>query len=106
MTCDTSQETERKTWGCKVYFPYDPTLPSEDIYYWIYRSRFDIEFLYRNGKQFTGLDNCQARNANSLDFAFNASLTAVNIAKALSTESGTNLSVEDVKLLIHNTVMV
>ena len=50
--------------------------------------------------------NCQAHNSNSLDFAFNASLSAVNIAKALSIESGLNLSVEDIKLLIHNTVMV
>ena len=68
-------------------------------------SRFQIEFIYRDAKQFTGLNDCQARNANSLDFAFNASLSAVNIAKALSAESGLNLSVEDVKILIHNTVM-
>ena len=60
----------------------------------------------RDGKQFTGLADCQARNAKSRGFAFNASLSAVNIAKALSIESGLNLSVEDVKLLIHNTVMV
>ena len=88
----------------KVYFSTDLTLSGEDIY-WVYRSHFTIEFLYRNGKHFTGLTNCQARNQNSLDFAFNASLTAINIAKALSVESGLNLSVEDVKLLIHNTVM-
>ena len=35
-----------------------------------------------------------------------ASLTAVNLAKALSIGSGMNPSVEDVKLLIHNTGMV
>ena len=39
-------------------------------------------------------------------FAFNASLSAINIAKELSMKSGLDLSVEDVKLLIHNTVMV
>ena len=98
-------DPDKKTQVRKVYFSTDLTLSGEDIY-WVYRSRFGIEFLYRDGKQFTGLTNCQARNQNSLDFAFNASLTAINIAKALSVESGLNLSVEDVKLLIHNTVMV
>ena len=96
---------DKKTQVRKVYFSTDLTLSGEDIY-WVYRSRFAIEFLYRDGKQFTGLTNCQARNSNSLDFAFNASLSAINIAKALSVESGLSLSVEDVKLLIHNTVMV
>lgn len=98
-------DPDKKTQVRKVYFSTDLTLSGEDIY-WVYRSRFGIEFLYRDGKQFTGLTNCQARNQNSLDFAFNASLTAINIAKALSVESGLNLSVEDVKLLIHNTVMI
>lgn len=98
-------DPNKKTQVRKVFFSTDLTLSGEDIY-WVYRSRFGIEFLYRDGKQFTGLDNCQARNKNSLNFAFNASLTAVNIAKALSIESGLSLSVEDVKLLIHNTVMV
>jgi hypothetical protein len=98
-------DPDKKTQVRKVYFSTDLTLSGEDIY-WVYRSRFAIEFLYRDGKQFTGLTNCQARNSNSLDFAFNASLSAINIAKALSVESGLSLSVEDGKLLIHNTVMV
>jgi len=46
-----------------------------------YRLRFQIEFLYRDAKQFTGLNSCQARSQNKLDFHFNASLTAVNLAK-------------------------
>jgi len=46
-----------------------------------YRSRFQIEFLYRDAKQHTGLNHCQARSENKLDFHFNASLTAVNLAK-------------------------
>ena len=97
-------DPERESQTRKVYFSTDLTLSGEDIY-WVYRSRFQIEFIYRDAKQFTGLNDCQARNANSLDFAFNASLSAVNIAKALSAESELNLSVEDVKILIHNTVM-
>lgn len=53
----------------------------------------------------TSLADCQARNKNSLDFAFNASLTAVNLAKAVAKGSGLDLSVEDLKILIHNAVM-
>ena len=40
-----------------------------------------IEFLFRDAKQFTGLSDCQARSKAKLDFHFNASLSAVNIAK-------------------------
>lgn len=47
----------------------------------IYRLRFQIEFLYRDAKQFTGLNNCEARSRNKLNFHWNMSLTAVNLAK-------------------------
>ncbi len=39
------------------------------------------EFIFRDAKQFTGLGHCQARGQASLDFHFNASLTALNLAK-------------------------
>ena len=98
-------DPDKKTQVRKVYFSTDLTLSGEDIYR-VYRSRFQIEFLYRDGKQFTGLTDCQARTRKSLNFAFNASLTAVNLAKAFAKGSGMNLPVEDVKLLVHNTVMI
>jgi len=47
------------------------------------RTRFQIEFCFRDGHQFTGLLDCQARDEKALDFACNASLAAVNITKAL-----------------------
>jgi hypothetical protein len=46
-----------------------------------YRVRFQIEFTYRDSKQYTGLVDCQARDKNRLDFHFNASLTTLNIAR-------------------------
>ncbi len=52
----------------------------ESIYIY-YKSRFQIEFLFRDSKQFTGLADCQARDLTKLDFHFNASLTALNLAK-------------------------
>jgi IS4 transposase len=46
-----------------------------------YRSRFQIEFLYRDAKQHFGLTSSQARSENKLNFHFNAALTAVNLSK-------------------------
>jgi hypothetical protein len=46
-----------------------------------YKSRFHIEFIFRDAKQFTGLCDCQSRQQSSLDFHFNASLAALNLAK-------------------------
>jgi len=47
----------------------------------LYHLRFQIEFLFRDSKQFTGLEDCQSRSAKKLDFHFNSSLTALNLAK-------------------------
>ena len=45
------------------------------------KARFQIEFLFRDAKQFTGLCDSQARSQAKLDLHFNASLTAVTLAK-------------------------
>ena len=49
--------------------------------YRYYKARFQIEFLFRDAKQFTGLSDCQARSQAKLEFHFNASLSAVTFAK-------------------------
>jgi DDE superfamily endonuclease len=48
----------------------------------LYAARFQIEFLFRDSKQFTGLLDCQARAAVALDFHFNASLATLNLVRA------------------------
>ena len=48
-----------------------------------YKTRFQIEFLYRDAKQFTGLEQCQSRKEKRLDFHFNTSLTTVSLAKTV-----------------------
>ncbi|MBD1847896.1 transposase [Cyanobacteria bacterium FACHB-63] len=55
-----------------------------------YKLRFQIEFLFRDAKQFTGFEDCQAHDAVKLAFHFNASLTALNLAKfeAIEQHSG------------------
>ena len=47
----------------------------------LYKLRFQIEFLFRDAKQFTGLADCQARDKRALYFHFNTALSAVNLAK-------------------------
>jgi hypothetical protein len=58
--------------------------------YQYYKLRFQIEFIFRDAKQFTRLEDCQARDARALEFHFNASLSALNLAKleALQQHSG------------------
>jgi hypothetical protein len=46
-----------------------------------YAARFQIEFLFRDAKQFTGLSECQSRDQQAIDFHLNAALAAVNIAR-------------------------
>ena len=48
----------------------------------LYAARFQIEFLFRDSKQFTGLLDCQARAASALDFHFNAALATLNLVRA------------------------
>jgi len=56
----------------------------------MYQARFQIEFLFRDGKQFAGLTECQARNAAALDFHFNASLATVSAARAAMVKEQAN----------------
>jgi hypothetical protein len=63
-----------------VLFSTDTDLAALKIYA-LYKARFQIEFLFRDAKQFTGLSDCQARNQAALHFHFNASMTALNLLK-------------------------
>ena len=47
----------------------------------LYVARFQIEFLFRDSKRFTGLLDCQAHR-RSLRFSFNASLATLNLVRA------------------------
>jgi hypothetical protein len=50
--------------------------------YRCYSARFQIEFVFRDARQFTGLADCQARSPEAIDTHVNASLMALNVAKA------------------------
>lgn len=72
--------------GYALLFSTDIALDAIDIYRY-YKARFQIEFIFRDAKQFTGLVDCQSRAQQKLDFHFNASLTALNLAKFASINS-------------------
>jgi hypothetical protein len=59
-----------------------------------YVSRFQIEFLFRDSKQFTGLSECQARHEAALDFHFNASLATLNLVRVEELLAAPDLSPE------------
>lgn len=83
----------------KLFFCTDVNVCGKDVFD-IYRTRFQIEFCYRDGHQFTGLMDCQARGEKAMDFCYNASLTAVNLVKTLRKETGTMLSIGQIKSLM------
>ncbi len=72
--------THRHTQGRAVLFSTDTDLDPVKLYRY-YVARFQIEFLFRDSKQFTGLAHSQARQAQALTFHVNASLTAVSLTK-------------------------
>lgn len=66
----------------EIYFAIEPNLNGIDLLIY-YKARFQIEFLYRDAKQFAQLQDFQSRKTEQLHFHFNASLTLVSLAKAL-----------------------
>ncbi len=89
----------------KLFFSNDITLSGQDVLLY-YRTRFQIEFCFRDSKQYTGLTDCQARGKRKLDFAFNASFTSLNIAKVAMKEMGMEYSMSSFKLLMTNIYLV
>ncbi len=68
-----------------VLFSTDAELSAADIFRF-YKARFQIEFIFRDAKQFAGFSDCQARGKEALHFHFNASVTLVNLARLLAQE--------------------
>jgi IS4 transposase len=63
-----------------LLFSSDEEMEGQDVYR-LYKARFQMEYLFRDSKQWTGLSDCQARDEQALHFHFNAALTAVNVMK-------------------------
>lgn len=63
-----------------VLFTTDLLMEPEEILK-LYRSRFQIEFLFRDAKQSAGLSSCQARDRAALEFHWNAAFACLNVAR-------------------------
>lgn len=72
-----------------VLFSTDTTLDARELVH-LYRLRFQVEFIFRDAKQYTGLCECQARSEARLAFHFNASLTALNLARLAEREASSS----------------
>lgn len=101
---------KKEKWNHKLYFCTDLDISAEMLLKY-YRTRFQIEFTFRDAKQHTGLNHCQARSENKLHIHFNSSLTAVNIAKvthwlSIPKEQRGAFSMADIKTIYHNELLL
>lgn len=83
----------------------------QKLSYIYYKTRYQIEFLYRDSKQSTGLEHCQSRSESKLHFHFNTALTTVSLAKALyhlnqPYEQRTAFSMTDIKIQYFNELVL
>ena len=88
----------------KLFFSNETSMTGEEVLN-CYRTSFQIEFCFRDTKQFTGLVDCQARNPWKLDFAYNMSFAALNVAKVMMKEIGMDYSMVSFKMLMFNTYL-
>ncbi len=84
----------------KIFFSNDLSLSGVDIVR-VYRTRFQIEFEFRNAKGYASLNRCQARSTNKLRTHFNMSFTSMNCLKMATREMGLDYSVSNLKTMAH-----
>ena len=89
----------------QLYFSTDQNQSALDVLEY-YRTRFQLEFCFRDSKQYAGITNCQSTDFRKLAFHFNASLTAINLAKAVCKRMGVPYSISSCKSMIHNAYML
>lgn len=99
----------KKTGNHQIFLSTNINMDAKKIVTY-YRMRFQIEFLIRDAKQFSGLEDCQARDKKKLNFHFNLSLTNVSIAKAqyylsIPKKERESFSLQDIKRMQHNTLL-
>lgn len=54
--------------------------------YQFYTARFQIEFLFRDAKGFTGLADCQSRDSRRINYHLNVSFAALNLSRLQDAE--------------------
>lgn len=102
-------EDGAKITSTKLYFSTDLNLPAWYIVKY-YKIRFQIEFIYRDTNQFTGLENSQARSEEKLYFShkycLNNSLNCKKCPLSMPKEERASFSMANVKTLYHNQLLL
>ena len=96
---------ENQTDKWQIYFSTNDTMNAKDVIEY-YRTRFQIEFCFRDAKNYAGLCDCQSTDFRKLHYHFNASFTAINLAKAVCKSIGIPYSITTCKSVIHNAYML
>lgn len=89
----------------QIYFSTDESMTTRDVID-CYRTRFQLEFCFRDAKSHAGLNDCQARDLRRLEFHFNASFASINLAKAACKDLKIPFSISSCKSMIHNAYML
>ena len=66
--------------GCALLYSTDPDLDAMTLIRY-YKARFQIEFFFRDAKQYTGLTDCQSCRKEAIHTQINASCSALNLLK-------------------------
>ncbi len=95
--------------GYAVLFSTAVTMPAHEIMA-LYRSRFEIELIFRDAKQFLGSQDVQLRSQPGIEAHWNVVLLTLNLCRleALrAAEGGQNLvfSLEDMKRRAYNALL-
>ena len=78
---------EEDTTKWQIYFSTDDSMSTKDVID-CYRTRFQLEFCFRDAKHYAGLNDCQSTDLRKLEFHRNASFASINIAKVACKELG------------------
>ena len=89
----------------QIYFSTDESMTTRDVID-CYRTRFQLEFCFRDAKSHAGLNDCQARDLRRLEFHFNASFASINLAKVACKGLNIPFSISSCKSMIHNAYML
>lgn len=89
----------------QIYFSTDESMSTENVIDCC-RTRFQLEFCFRDGKHYAGLNDCQSIDLRKLVFHRNASFASINLAKVACKELGIPFSIPSCKSIIHNAYML
>lgn len=71
-----------------------------------YQLRFQIEFIFRDAKQFMGLTHCQARDEDKMDFHFNMCFTALNLYQHQLIQENSSMSMNSLVRKAYNSKLI